>query len=109
MYRTCFRVVGPLALSLLAWVCPPGFAAATLPGLQKNFEQYSGARLVFTANELPPGHYYDSMPALTGQGQQRAAEIALSEVRKLPPGYLGNIGLKTVGIFRACVSKQGDG
>jgi len=109
MYRTSLRVVGPLALSLLAWFCPSGHAAGTLPGLQKDFEQYSGARLVFNPTELPPGHYYDRMPALTGTGQQRAAEIAFSEVRKLPPGYLGSIGLKTIGIFRACVSKQGDG
>jgi S1-C subfamily serine protease len=77
--------------------------------LRTAFEQYSGARLVFDARELPPGDYHDMMPPLSDEDQVAAARIALREVRKLPPGYLGAIGLKAVGIFQACVSKSGDG
>src|SRR5690348_30623 len=76
--------------------------------LQKSFADYSGARLVFAAKDLPEGPYHDIMPPLTEQGQLRAARIVLREVRKLLPRYLGKMGLKAVGVFAACVSHQGD-
>jgi hypothetical protein len=81
----------------------------TIAQSQKAFTEYSGARLVFAAKDLPEGSYHDTMPSLDATGQLRAAQIALREVRKLPPRYLGEMGLKAVGIFAACVSNQGDG
>jgi hypothetical protein len=73
------------------------------------FEHYSGARLVFDAGDLPPGVYHDVMDPLSEKGRLKAAHIVLREVRKLPPGYLGAVGLKAVGVFRACVSEYDDG
>jgi S1-C subfamily serine protease len=77
--------------------------------LQEAFARQSGARLVFEAADLPRGHYHDIMPALSAERRVAAARLALREVQKLPPGYLGAIGLKAIGIFAGCASKQGDG
>jgi hypothetical protein len=81
----------------------------TVAQSQKAFAEYSGARLVFAAKDLPEGTYHDAMPSLDAKGQLRASRIALREVRKLPPRYLEKMGLKAVGVFAACVSNQGDG
>ncbi len=83
--------------------------AQDLARLTAQFEAYSGARLVFSERALPPGDYYDRMPGLSAAQRVDAARIALAEARKYPPGYLGEIGLTTVGLFAACVSKSGDG
>lgn len=82
---------------------------ASLLQLEKTFAEYSGARLIFVAKDLPEGTYHDLMPSLSEEGQLRAARIAVRELRKLPPRYLEKMGLKAVGIFAACVSRQGDG
>ena len=76
---------------------------------QKGFAEYSGCRLVFAVKDLPEGVYHDVMPSLDEHSRLRAARIAVREIRKLPPRYLGRMGLQAVGIFAACVSKQGDG
>lgn len=76
---------------------------------EKAFTDYSGARLVFAAKDLPEGTYHDEMPPLNAEGRLRAARIVVREIRKLPPRYLEKTGLKAVGIFAACVSHQGDG
>jgi hypothetical protein len=81
----------------------------SLAQLEKTFTDYSGARLIFAAKDLPEGTYHERMPPLSEEGQLRAARIALRELRKLPPRYLEKIGLKAIGIFAACVSNQGDG
>jgi hypothetical protein len=81
----------------------------SLTQFQKSFTAYSGARLVFVAQDLPEGSYHDRMPPLDEAGRLRAARIVLREVRKLPPHYLEKMGLQTIGIFAACVSNQGDG
>jgi hypothetical protein len=102
-----------LSLSLLVLV--PAFGPAdepvkeSLAQLEKAFDDYSGSRLVFAVKDLPDGTYHDRMPPLSEKGRLRAARIALREIRKLPPRYLEKMGLKTVGIFAACVSNQGDG
>lgn len=83
--------------------------AQSVEQLRADFEKYSGTRLVFQAEDLPKGEYHDVMPALADEAKLRAARIALREVRKYPPGFLGAIGLKAIGIFQSCVSKQGDG
>ena len=67
------------------------------------------ARLVFDRNQLAPGDYYDRMPVLSAERRYEAAGICLAEVKKYPPGYLGQIHLKTIAVFAACVSKSGDG
>jgi hypothetical protein len=81
----------------------------SLAQLEKAFSDYSGARLVFMAKELPDGTYHDRMPSLPKERRMRAARIALHELHKLPPRYLERMGLKKVGIFAACISNQGDG
>ncbi len=107
------RLSPVLALVLSAGVAPflhgrePGAESVTL--LQKAFTDYSGARLVFTATDLPEGAYHDVMPPLDAEGRLRAARIVLREIHKLPPRYLEKMGLKAVGVFAACVSHQGDG
>lgn len=77
--------------------------------LQTDFERYSGAKLVFDREELPTGIYHDVMIPLAASRRVAAAKICLEEARRLPPDYLGNIGLKAVGVFEVCVSKKGDG
>lgn len=72
------------------------------------FHNATGAKLVFEARELPPGKYHDVMTPLSASGRLRAAEIACREMRKLPQGYLGKIGLESIGIFAACASRDGD-
>jgi hypothetical protein len=81
----------------------------TVAQLEKAFADYCGAHLVFDAKDLPEGTYHDFMPPLNDEGRLRAARIALAEIRKLPPRYLDKMGLKSIGIFAACVSRQGDG
>src|SRR5262249_44374308 len=83
--------------------------AKALAQLGAEFTRLTGARLVFHADELPPGVYHDTMPALSEARQVRAAQIALREARKYPPLYFSKIGLKAIGIFAACASRQGDG
>jgi hypothetical protein len=107
------RLSPAAALVLLAGV------AATLHGretpresvaqFQKIFADYSGSRLVFAVKDLPAGAYHDVMPPLDENARLRAARIAVREIRKLPPRYLEKMGLQAVGLFAACVSKQGDG
>jgi hypothetical protein len=107
------RLSPVLALALLASFSP--FLSGREPHkesraqLQKAFADYSGGQLVFAVKDLPEGAYHDAMPPLDENGQLRAARIALREIRKLPPRYLAKMRLKTVGIFAACVSNQGDG
>lgn len=107
------RLSPVLSLSMLFLLTP--FLAAeepnkvTLTQLEKAFLDYSGARLIFAAKDLPEGSYHDRMPSLQDESRLRAAQIALRELRKLPPRYLEKMGLKAIGIFAACVSHQGDG
>jgi hypothetical protein len=81
----------------------------TVSQLQAAFTQYSGARLVFAVKDLPEGSYYEVMPSLAAPAQARAAHLVWREVRKYPPRYLEKIGLRTIGIFAACIARQGDG
>ena len=76
---------------------------------QAAFFAYSGARLVFSRGGLVQGAYYEKMPQLDRARQLKAARIALAEVQRLPRGYLGRMGLKTIGIFAACASSKTDG
>jgi hypothetical protein len=102
-------VLALLSLLALGSLTQGERAKADAQQLRGAFEQYSGARLVFDANELPPGQYHDVMNPLTDEEQVRAARIALHEVHKLPQGFLGAVGMKAIGIFQSCVSKSGDG
>ncbi|HTM22464.1 MAG TPA: serine protease [Kofleriaceae bacterium] len=83
--------------------------ADRLTSLRTEFERYSGAALVFRRAELPRADYYEIMPELEGSRAEAAAAIAVREVKKYPPGYLGDIGLRAVGIFAGLASKKGDG
>src|SRR5688500_11881637 len=73
----------------------PPTKSPSLADLCTAFRDYSGATLVFRAEDLPPGQYHDRMPPLDAAGQLKAAEVALAEVKKLPKGYLKAIGLKS--------------
>lgn len=84
-------------------------APDVLAALLREVEDHTGGRLVFRRSDLPPGGYHDSMPELDRDGQLRAARIVLAEVRKLPAGYFKAIGLRAVGVFRSCASREGDG
>ncbi|HQH26329.1 MAG TPA: hypothetical protein PLP17_02945, partial [Oligoflexia bacterium] len=79
-----------------------------LQALQDAFRRYSGAELVFNKAGLPGQGYFEKLPPLVLENRVRAAQIALREVRMYPPGYLDGIGLKTIGIFDACVSETND-
>ena len=103
-------------MALLLILPPPGTLTPATPDdaaaaaqVQAEFEAYSGAKLVFEAEDLPRGRYHDRMPALPEGRRPAAARIALREVKKLPPGFLGGVGLRAVGVFEACVSEHGDG
>jgi hypothetical protein len=101
-----------LALALLAgfFLLPaPAGDDTPLARLQAEFAAYSGAKLVFTADELPEGPYLDILPPLDDDARERAARIALHEVRKFPRRYLGRAGLEAIGIFAACASRDNDG
>lgn len=77
--------------------------------LQNKIAEYTGGRVVFDREKLSAGEYYDKLPPLSLERQERAAEIALREVRKYPPGFFEKLGLKTFGIFEACISNSNDG
>jgi hypothetical protein len=97
------------ALSSLVLLSPAPLPAEEVRQLQASFADYSGARLVFDAADLPEGRYHDIMLPLPEGRRIAAARIAVREVQKLPPGYLGAIGLKAVGLFAVCASRDGDG
>lgn len=86
-----------------------GAAEPEWAGMVREFQQYSRARLSFRRADLPPGPYYDVMHPLAEARRAQAAAICLREAKKYPPGYLGDAGLKAIGVFAACVSKTGDG
>lgn len=85
------------------------FATPDLKEISTQFFEYSGTPIVFSDSELPKGNYYDAMPPLSEDAKIEACQILLNEAKKYPKGYLGNIGLKTVGVFAACVSNHNDG
>ena len=77
--------------------------------LQTLIHKHTGGRVVFSREQLSEGEYYDKLPALSLERQVKAAEIALREVQKYPPGFFEKIGLKTFGIFEACIATNNDG
>lgn len=76
-----------------------------LGALLGQFEEYSGAELVFTRDDLPPGRYHDVLKPLDAKQKLAAAKICLEEAKWYPPKFFAEVGLKTVGIFAACASK----
>jgi len=80
-----------------------------LAELRRDFETYSGGRLVFTEKDLPKGRYHDRMTELPDARKLKAAQVLSQEVRKYPRGFFGKIGLEAIGIFEACISNTGDG
>lgn len=83
--------------------------ATQVANLQLSFRDHTGCSLVFAQKDLSQGNYYDALPSLPLERQVRAAEIAVREAQKYPPGFLEKLGLKTFGIFEACVSYTNDG
>ena len=85
------------------------FADQHVASLVAEFEQHSGARLVFVRDQLPQGDYYEVLKPLDEARQAAAATICLREASKYPRGFLAASGFKAVGVFAACVSRTGDG
>ena len=76
-----------------------------LTTLCREFMRYTGAELVFSRDELPVGRYHDILVPLADESsKQKAASVCLEEARMYPPGFFGDSGLKTIGVFAACVS-----
>lgn len=73
------------------------------------FREYSGAALVFEESELPPGVYHDLMVPLSDARRVAAARIAERESRKLPRYFLRDVGIRAIGVFASCASRDGDG
>ena len=82
---------------------------AQLDQLQSEIQKHIGGKIVFSRQELSEGTYYDALPALSLERQVRAAEIAAKELQKYPSGFFEKLGLKTFGIFEACISNTNDG
>ena len=80
-----------------------------LAGLLAAFAAQSGARLVFSRDQLPADAGFDVMLELDAVRRLAAARIALAEAKKYPRGYLGAIGLQTIGIYEGLAAKTGDG
>ena len=83
--------------------------ATQVAHLQERFRERTGGALVFSQSDLSGGKYYDALPPLSLERQLHAAEIALREVQKYPHGFLEKLGLKTFGVFEACISHTNDG
>ncbi|MEM6473345.1 MAG: hypothetical protein AAF802_27555, partial [Planctomycetota bacterium] len=81
----------------------------TLDRVLAEFQEYSGAELVFRRDDLPAGRYHDVLKPLPTAGLAQAASACLREVRMYPPGYFGQLGLRKIGFFAACVSRTSDG
>lgn len=89
MRTTLLRAGVILTLTFLVFAVALRPSQRRLVRLTREFEEYSGARLVFERDELPPGTYHDVLVTLPDAGRVKAAEICLHEVKKYPPGYLG--------------------
>ncbi|KAA5538652.1 hypothetical protein FYK55_27100 [Roseiconus nitratireducens] len=80
-------------------------SAPSLDDLLRQFEEYSGARIVFHRDDLPEGKYHDVLRPLSDGARIRSVRICLDEVKLYPPRYFGDMGLTTIGVFDACVSR----
>ncbi len=91
----------------------PSEARAASPGeldaLVAAFTARTGARLVFTRDEVPADAGFDVMLELTGARRIAAARLALDEAAKYPRGYLGAMGLEMIGLYEGLASRKGDG
>ena len=71
----------------------------------KEFEEYTGAKLVFHRDDLPEGKYHDILKPLRDKDKPAAAKVCLEESKFYPPNYFAEVGLESIGVFSACVSK----
>lgn len=107
MPRLC--CVLPSLLLITTSVVQAQEPASQTTQLAAAFREYSGAEIVFEHSALPPGVYHDLMVPLSADRHPAALKIALGEVRKLPKRFLQNVGIKAIGVFASCASRQGDG
>ncbi|MCE9573874.1 MAG: serine protease, partial [Deltaproteobacteria bacterium] len=98
-----------VVLMLMIAAAPANAGDRELDRLKAEFTARTGAALVFDRADLPAGDWYDGMPALDLPRQRAAAKILVAESAMYPRGWLGSIGLRTVGVFDALVSKHDDG
>lgn len=80
-----------------------------LASLVAAFETHTGAQLVFTSDEVPADGRFDVMLELDAERRREATRILIDEARRYPRGWLGAIGLSTVGVFDGLASSRGDG
>ena len=99
------RVAVSFWFYVLAWCSPTIATEPRVTSFANKFRKYSGAELVFRRDDLPEGRYHDILKPLDQTRRVRASEICLGEAKLYPPGFLSQIGLKSIGVFDACVSK----
>ncbi|MGB7343591.1 MAG: hypothetical protein WBD20_05230 [Pirellulaceae bacterium] len=80
-------------------------ADPSLTDLLSQFQDYSGAELVFYRKDLPAGKYHDVLKPLDESRKNRAAVICIEEAKRFPQQYFAEVGLKKIGVFAACASK----
>lgn len=99
-----------LALVLLPQAPPPvpPAAAPTIDVVQA-FEDWTGARLVFTRKETPSQVLYATTPTLSPERRREAAEILYRHAHNYPKGTFKKIGLTIVAVFAGCGDPEGDG
>ncbi|MEO1614899.1 MAG: hypothetical protein AAFV88_03560 [Planctomycetota bacterium] len=101
------RIAICFALMLLAGqVIDAEASEKLLQQLQAEFSDYSGAEIVFARDDLPPGKYHDVLQPLEVGRRASALKACVAEAKRYPPGFLGDMGLHTVGVFAVCVSKS---
>lgn len=99
------RLLVSMAASLFLVAILPA-AESDLQTLRHGFQAYSGAEIVFSRDDLPEGRYHDVLKPLSDSQKLIAAKVCNEEAKMYPPGFLGEVGLKTLGVFAACASKN---
>lgn len=84
-------------------------SASELDEVMAAFTARTGARLVFARAEVPADAGFDVMLELGAARRLAAARLALGEAAKYPQGYLGAMGLRTIGIYAGLAARKGDG
>jgi hypothetical protein len=108
MARNGLSLTTASGVILLAWLLVPMPLLAKdreIEQLRQRFTDDTGANLVFIRDGLPDGRYHDVLKPLDQVRRKKAALICIDEAKYYPQGYFGRVGLKTIGVFDACVSK----
>ena len=100
--RTALHVV-------LLSLCSATASAAPLDDTLAAIERESGLRLVFDRASLPPGSWFEVLAPLEPEKRLGVARVVLAEARRYPRRFLGDMGLRVVGVFAGAATKNDDG